>query len=234
MPPAHRALASGPLPSLKHSSSAPNPGVQWTRVAPLRSPLTPDVRLARLTSMSPPPLPPEHQRTLLAFATGALEASAFEAWLYGVVGLDVHLTPDEFLALFSPDLRSAPGVAAAREATTKILDSRLPHDTALHQASSLVAAVLDGSIPLLYGLQQLSRLSHESPGLIPGDIANLYSDFEGVPSESSYHLYSPAYVARQLALLEGARPTIISALEAFLRQLQREHSSEAPAAHSAS
>ena len=45
MPPAHRALASGPLPSLKHSSSAPNPGVQWTRVAPLRSPLTPDVRL---------------------------------------------------------------------------------------------------------------------------------------------------------------------------------------------
>ncbi len=183
--------------------------------------------------MSPPRLPPEHHRTLLAFATGDLGASAFAAWLYGVEGLDAHLTSDEFLALVGPDFRTSSGVAAAREAATQILDARVPHDTARHQASRLVATVLDGSIPLLLGLQQLARLAHEEPGLIPDDIAHLHSDFEGVPAESAYHLYAPAYLSRQLTFFERARPAIISALEAFLRQLQAQQSSEPPASHSA-
>jgi hypothetical protein len=176
-------------------------------------------------------LPPAHHRTLLAFAAGELEASAFESWLYGAVDLDAHLTPDEFLALVSPDFRTSSGVASAREAATQILDSRVPQDTVRHKAARLVTYVLDGSVPLLFGLRQLSHLAHESPGLIPGDIANLYSDLEGVPTESSYHLYSPAYVSRQVALLESARPAIVSALTAFLLVLQAQESSDTQATH---
>ncbi len=183
--------------------------------------------------MPPTRLLPEHHRALLAFASGDLEAPAFESWLYGAVSLDAHLTPDEYLSLFGPDFRTAAGVAAAREAAAQILDSRTPHDTARHQTAGLVATVLDGSVPLLWGLQQLARLAHESPGLIPGHLATLASDFEGVPSESSYHLYAPAYVARQLSLLEGARPGILSDLADFLRALQGEPSVDEPTPQSA-
>ena len=183
--------------------------------------------------MSPTHLLPEHHRTLLAFAAGELEASTFESWLYGAAGLDAHLTPDEFLALFSPDFRTATGVAAARTAAIQILDSRVPHDTVRHQTAYLVAAVLDGSVPLLSGLRQLSDLAHESPGLIPDDIAILSSDLESVPTESSYHLYAPEYLSRQLAFLESARPAILGALEAFLRQLQDHRATDSPSVHSA-
>ena len=45
------------MPSLRHSSSAPNLGVQWTRVAPLRSPLTPDVSCATVEMSVTHPAP---------------------------------------------------------------------------------------------------------------------------------------------------------------------------------
>jgi hypothetical protein len=166
------------------------------------------------------PLSEEARNRLLAFTCEVIPVPEFESWLYGSADLASALSPESYLELISANFRSPDGIRSARSVSEAVLEQALPGSVGRYRAILILRGMLNGTVPLVVGVRQLTHMLHAGCTFIPACFVGFESETDTVPDPSHYHLWEPQALQRSLQSLESYSGVILSAASDLLRELE--------------
>ena len=150
---------------------------------------------------------------------GELELDNFEKWIYANSELEKYLDPNTYLELIASDFSSEDGRRHARELIGSILKPD-PQLIGRQEVQQLLRGMLNGSIDLLTGVRELSRLHSGGLDFIPVIFVGFDSETDSIPAPDKYHLWDQDALKEKLKELNDRyREIIIDECRALLSKL---------------
>jgi hypothetical protein len=156
------------------------------------------------------------------FARALLDDSQldeFEKWLYANSEVEKQLEPDTYFQLIASDFKTERGRKETRALLWSILEPKDPQGVTRQDVQQLLRAMLDGSIELLSGLRELSRLHTLGLDFIPIVFVGYDSDTDSIPTPDRYYQWNPEALREKLKGLDRYRERILEECRKLLAQL---------------
>jgi hypothetical protein len=151
---------------------------------------------------------------------GDSELDKFEKWIYANSDLDKYLDPNTYLELIASDFSTEDGRRHTRELIRSILEPIDPLLIGKQEVQQLLNGMLYGSIDLLTGVRELSRLHSGGLDFIPVAFVGFDSETDSIPTSDKYHLWDQDALKEKLKELNDIyRESILDECRALLSQL---------------